>query len=146
MHIGYIVKILQLNISWFLALPTVCGLGWLTTTFRNRLSVPSSVSIYLEDETDKGFRNFVSQRKPHTVGEPKTKTYHREHGESLKRWLQLKSICSLSSWMIAADVWYRHHSCKYMQVQFLDASLPLKIVIFVVTIRSELKHVGECMV
>jgi hypothetical protein len=29
------------GISWFLGLPTVCGLGWLRTTFRNSLSVPS---------------------------------------------------------------------------------------------------------
>ena len=30
------------GIFWFLGLPTVFGLGWLTTTFRNSLSVPSS--------------------------------------------------------------------------------------------------------
>ena len=30
------------DISWFLSLPTVCGLRWLTTTFRNPFTVPSS--------------------------------------------------------------------------------------------------------
>jgi hypothetical protein len=27
------------DVSWFLGFSTVCGVGWLTTTFRNSLSV-----------------------------------------------------------------------------------------------------------
>jgi hypothetical protein len=56
--------------SWFWGWPTVCGLGWLTTTFRNALSVPSSRSIvitvndwilgFYSDECDQGGLDWLS--------------------------------------------------------------------------------------
>jgi hypothetical protein len=34
---------------------------------------------------------------------------------------------------------------KYIQLQFLDFSLSLKFVIFLMAIRLKLKHVAECV-
>ena len=55
-----------LDTSWFLALPTTCGLDWLETTFRKPsdyetrvFSRSLSIQLTLEDGADKEFRNVV---------------------------------------------------------------------------------------